>query len=709
MADENLSGIPPSVTLSGLNAGAPNIGGTAAPGMSGSPEASGGFLPGMEGGLDLATLAQLLQQGGEASGLSAAGPINQSLAAGSFGQQAGGLSAGSLGQSQPGYVAGQSSAGGQTQGQNAAAGAADPFSILQKFLGVAQKGVGALNNSFTASPTQSDMAGSDPAAFAAQRESERTASPTLPSGPVVEGQFPGETMGQPSSGIYQQFPGESMGELGSLYTGGGVGAGIGSTNTLGEATTPGEGFTLGTGESGNTDYLGAGTGAATGGLGLMNLLNSLQSGNASGAAGGGLQSLGGLLGILKSSPALANALGLGSEALSGVGGALGGLGGLLNLYQGIQSDNPMQIGSGALGAVQGASSLSGTLGGPTIASGLAAMAPEATASALSAITGTTVAATSEGIAAGLSAAAAAYALPVAALVQIITDTLSETERERMQNAGFVNNPIKGALYSGATAGVGRANSILDQINQSGMGSSSNEQLMQALPQALDALMPYYATAQGGRGAIRASDTLTGGHGTTSDKALPGGDVNAYTQNFTKANQGIGALVNELMKRGVSYEQLGQLPVSGDWANQSLDAGNTPQEMFARNYFNPAPGQTQSRWAEGLDLGNKMGIEGQAYDPFGAATGMLNESLGASMSAPDSATHASQLMTAMYGGPLWAALARSGAGGNQSLMDLINQHFDPWVNARTWDPVARQQHYADALNAGMPAPSNYSNV
>src|SRR6185503_15949643 len=135
MADENLSGVPPSVTLSGLNAGAPNsnIGGTSAPGMSGSPEAGGGFLPGMEGGMDLATLTQLLQSA-EQSGVGSAGSIGQSLAQGSFGQQQGGLGAGSFGQTQPGYVAGQSAIGGNSA-QQAASGSVDPASIIQKFLG----------------------------------------------------------------------------------------------------------------------------------------------------------------------------------------------------------------------------------------------------------------------------------------------------------------------------------------------------------------------------------------------------------------------------------------------------------------------------------------------------------------------------------------------------------------------------------------------
>jgi len=33
---------------------------------------------------------------------------------------------------------------------------------------------------------------------------------------------------------------------------------------------------------------------------------------------------------------------------------------------------------------------------------------------------------------------------------------------------------------------------------------------------------------------------------------------------------------------VTYEQLGRLPVSGDWAMESLDAGGTPLENLNRS-------------------------------------------------------------------------------------------------------------------------------
>ena len=46
-------------------------------------------------------------------------------------------------------------------------------------------------------------------------------------------------------------------------------------------------------------------------------------------------------------------------------------------------------------------------------------------------------------------------------------------------------------------------------------------------------------------------------------------------------------------------------------------------------------------------------------------------------APDAKTHASGLITSMYGGPLWTALSRMGVGG-PDLQALIQQHFNPWA-------------------------------
>ena len=498
-------------------------------------------------------------------------------------------------------------------------------------------------------------------------------------------------------------------------------------------------FALG-GGAGPTDWAGAIQGGIGTLGGLYNLYGGIQGGDPLSASAGGLQALGGASSLLQSSPQLAELLGLGgaagSSALSGVGGAVGGLGGLYGLYQGIQSGDPIQMATGALSAYQGGMSLVGAITGetaPGILTGLATIAPETSAAVASALTGTTIGveAGAQGIATAISGAAAAWALPVAAVIQAVMDTIAHQERSRVQNAGFTNNPIKGALYSQSTESVGNVNqSLADLLQGSGDLSKISEfDLANTLSSGMNNLMPYYATAQGGRGAIKASDTITGAGADWAAKPYEGGlTPGQYTQNFTNANQGMAQIVNELMRRGVTYQQLGQLPMSGDWAQASLDAGNTPQEMFERNYATPAPGQTETRWAEGQRLGGQLLRPGYTpADQFGGASELLAESLGASMAGPDAITKASGLMTSMYGGPLWAALARSGAGGDQGLMSLINQNFDPWVNARQWDPGDRQAHneaermaradpegYADQLaayaasQASKPAPAAPTN-
>jgi hypothetical protein len=115
---------------------------------------------------------------------------------------------------------------------------------------------------------------------------------------------------------------------------------------------------------------------------------------------------------------------------------------------------------------------------------------------------------------------------------------SRAKKNSARGEGWWNTPLMGALNSAATVGVGLAIQI-------------------------------FAT-QGGRGVVRASDS-----GGTHDPAT-------YTANFNRAQSGLVRVVNELLWRGVSYEQLGALPVSGDWAMKSLDAGGTPLEILNRS-------------------------------------------------------------------------------------------------------------------------------
>jgi hypothetical protein len=75
------------------------------------------------------------------------------------------------------------------------------------------------------------------------------------------------------------------------------------------------------------------------------------------------------------------------------------------------------------------------------------------------------------------------------------------------------------------------------------------------------------------GGGRASDS-TGAGGTQSPAE--------HTANAERAKANLADVVSQLLRRGVTYEQLGRLPVSGDWAMESLDAGGTPLGMLNRS-------------------------------------------------------------------------------------------------------------------------------
>lgn len=76
--------------------------------------------------------------------------------------------------------------------------------------------------------------------------------------------------------------------------------------------------------------------------------------------------------------------------------------------------------------------------------------------------------------------------------------------------------------------------------------------------------------------------------------------------------------------------------------------------------------------------------GQRINDVMTPQALLQAAQGAAPYSSAANSKASGLITDMYGGPLWTALARMGAGG-QPMQDLIQQHFDPWVQARTWSP------------------------
>ena len=469
--------------------------------------------------------------------------------------------------------------------------------------------------------------------------------------------------------------------------------------------------------AGPTDWMGALQSGAGALGGLYNLYGGIQGGDPMGAGAGGLQTIGGVTSLLQSSPQLAEMLGLGgaSGALAGVGGAVGGIGGLYGFYQGLQSGDPVQMATGLLSAYMGGSSLVGAVTGttaPGILTGLATIAPETMAAVATAMTGSTVGASvgAQGIATAISGAAAAWALPVAAVIQAVMDTIAQQDRERVANAGFTNNPIKGALYSASTEGVGKSQAALDALGSDYTGKDTWD-LAQTLGTSLDNLLPYFATAQGGRGAIKASDTITGAGSDWAAKPYTGGlPPEQYTQNFTNAQSGVSNLVKELLARGVPYEALGQLPISGDWSGESLDAGNRPQDMLAKAMqLRPELG------TEASGLISRYGISPiESQNEYGTTTyrnpeqlqqALMQMALGASGAGSDKDTHASGSASSMYGGPLWQAMARMGAGG-ADIQNMIAQKFDPWAVIR--QPEV-QQNWQQIMNqAPLPGEVSFQN-
>jgi hypothetical protein len=129
----------------------------------------------------------------------------------------------------------------------------------------------------------------------------------------------------------------------------------------------------------------------------------------------------------------------------------------------------------------------------------------------------------------------------------------------------------GALNPAATAGVDRANQIFASLGN--LETANTGTLLAAATAGSNALLPYYTTAQGRRGVVRASDS-TGAGGTQSPAE--------HTANAERAKANLADVVSQLLRRGVTYEQLGRLPVSGDWAMESLDAGGTPLGMLNRS-------------------------------------------------------------------------------------------------------------------------------
>jgi hypothetical protein len=289
------------------------------------------------------------------------------------------------------------------------------------------------------------------------------------------------------------------------------------------------------------------------------------------------------------------------------------------------------------------------------------------------------------------------------VIQGLTDYFSNEQETQARRSGYANNPIAGGLYSQATQGVGQDLNALNALQQQGgIAGATTAQLEQLLPGLINQLGPYFATAQGPAGPVRASDTVSGLFGR---KGI--GGATQYTANEAQAQQGVMDIVNTLLGRGVSYEELGQLPVSQAFTNSTMDMYNPLQELYAGRQaeYNAAAQPLLQSLTQGLQRGGLNNEYAILPTPSGDLQYLYNEQLtpetlfsaaqGATTTgAPDTATKAGGLVSSMYGGPLWEALARmnTGYGPNAapgSIQSLIQQHFNPWATIGGFDPSQLQ--------------------
>lgn len=619
-------------------------------------------------------------------------------------------------------------------------------------------------------PTQSSIQGSDQQAFGQQRAGERDMSTlggsfmdvpgingiALPAlnvtgpggaGPSVFQGGPNPTSlfgseatpslgvpgtGSPIPGALQPNPGDILGGVNfespaMAAPGGSAQFALGNQN-LPQVVQPG------------SDLLGSLQGGVQAAGGLLGAVSGFGSGNVLGGTMGSLQSLGGVTQLLQSNPQLMQAMGLNTDLVSGVGGALGSVGGLYSLYQGVQTGDPMQIVSGLLAAYNGGSAVAGQLLGtalPSISTAFASVAPEAAMAVATAFGGeAATAAASAASAAGASASQAAGAALSAAIggvaavaapvIMAITSYLSNQEEMNARTAGYTNNPIKGQLSSASTAGVQSVNNAL--ANAGDLNTQSPLQLGDLLAGGLTSLLPYYSTAQGGQGAIKASDTFTGGNGPQQSAALGGADQ--YTANQQHALQGLMDTIASLSKQGAPPEAIWSLPTTGDFVQQNLDM----DPAWLSNYYQANAGQYNqeasqiiSRLVSGLQQTPVTSWVSTGQGGYEAPTGQMSYSLngqpidltqltpqalfnamqGAARYGTAADTNASGLVTNMFGGPTGAALARmyynpSGGQWSSAQGPLPGLSFDPWVQARQMSP---DQLFAALTSNGAMNPAN----
>ena len=370
---------------------------------------------------------------------------------------------------------------------------------------------------------------------------------------------------------------------------------------------------------------------------------------------GGASRLGGMLASAFGDPTLA--------------GSLGGASNLFGLAGGIANGNPLQAGKAALGTYNSLSSLfpdtvpsfSNLLGFSSAAPGAGLASAEA---GIGLGAGEAFAEGAGGMGLGAIAGTAAP------LIMGAIEWQGMDEARKARESGWANNPIAGQLYSNATAGIGSTLDLFDQIAPGGdLSQVSTPDLARALTYGTNHLLPYFQTAQGPAGALRASSAVTGLFG------RPGlGGTDVYTARAEHVKSLLGTVAQELLNRGVSYEQLGQLPVTDDWTRQTVDTWDpTASFMQSLSPALTAQGQELARQA-----GQAMDASGQSHPNF-TLQDMLTAALGASGFGPG----AGSLATSMYGGPLWYALAKSSAGA--PMLGTLQEHFNPWATLGQMSP------------------------
>lgn len=626
-----LSNLPPLAWLSGLDSG----GGSEAGAMSGDQQpslgggAAGTQMPRMEGGLGLDALSELLkaQQGGG----------GEQPAPGSMFQGIGGtIGQGTLAQGGPGYTIGGGGTvgqagpgqGGYTAGQTQ--GDTDPMALIKQALGVAGKVAGAFGKSgggYESTPEEStsqlgNMGQTSPSGYSLTGAGAPPAGSPEALAQFFSGEFGSQLLNDPT--IMQLY---TSGKLNGLF-------GSSNENTLQDFGTGGyslsgqspenifsapggtAGFSLGgnTASAGPTNWFGTAGGAAGAGTGLLSLLQSMQGdGNGYQSAGGGIQTASGLLQMLKSSPELAQSLGLNVGALGGVGAGVEGLGAILSMIQGAQSGNASQIGQGAIQGITAANAglnaagvATGAIGGvisnalPLIGAVLQGLTADmsyqgADATAKQAMMTSALSAVMFALQANPFTAMIAPVLGVAMAINQATTPQGNT----WPSVGGAATAMK----EKAVSSIDQANQLASQYGQSGDVAT----LMQVLQNNAGALYDYFGTTAGPTAPITVGSYY---------KHMKGEDMSGLNTSANDLMQSTFGIVQRLRDMGITPEQLGQIPIA-----QGPEGAGWGSGML---YGNPGGGQ-----APAFDLGQYRSQ--QAYDqvtggPFMSMLAQLNPAL-----------------------------------------------------------------------------------